>query len=76
MLFTHTKPASHESRLLSELKKNRHYGVFNYILARPSVGGLGYRGRISALRKDGYGISAIRISTGIFKYYLVSEPEQ
>lgn len=70
MFLIKSKPASHEARILAHLKKVGHYGSFNYELARSSVGGLGYRSRITELRADGYNIQAVRIKSGIFKYYL------
>lgn len=68
MLFTKTKPVSVEGRVLALLKKNKRYGVFNYEVAK--VGGLAWHRRVTDLRQDGHNIQAVRISRGVFKYYL------
>lgn len=70
MLFTKTKPASHGSRILSHLKQAGSYGEYNHVLARQGIGGLDWRRAISTLRKDGHNIQCVRLSKGLFKYYL------
>lgn len=71
MLF---KPKeSQQTRILKALKKAGRYGLWNYELSRIC---LSWHRRIGQLREDGYGISAVRVSKGNFKYFLVSEPEE
>lgn len=70
MLFVKTKPVSREARILAYLKKCGHYGAFNHDLAKPGIGGLAWHRRITDLRKDGVNITTIRISKGVFKYFL------
>lgn len=71
MLFVKSKPVSVEGRVLAQLKKSQPYGSFNYELAK--VGGLAWHRRVTDLRQDGHNIQAVRISKGVFKYYLNDE---
>lgn len=67
---------THESqttRILKALKKAGDYGQTNVELSKIC---LSWHRRIGNLRADGYGISCIRLTKGLYKYYFVSEPEK
>ena len=67
---------SHKSRILKQLKRSGKYGSWTHELVKPSVGGHRLSSYIKQLRKDGYGISVVRINQYESKYYLVSFPEE
>lgn len=73
MLLLHRKPVSHSARILQYLKKAGHYGAYNYELSKPSIGGLSWHRRIGNLRADGHNIQCVRLSKGVFKYFLGDE---
>lgn len=61
------KPALTQSgRILKMLKDAKGRGVENYKLASYN---LGYRSRITELRKDGYNIYCERLKGGVWLYY-------
>lgn len=67
------KPLTQSEKILKQLRDAGPKGVPNYELASYN---LGYRGRITELRKDGYGIYCLRQkirgrATGVFIYYLM-----
>ena len=62
-------------RIIKQLKEAGKKGVENYKLAEYN---LGYRGRITELRQDGYNIYCERQkingrSTGVWMYYLIED---
>jgi len=72
------KPVTQSQRIINQLKKAGEGGVTNYYLAHYN---LGYRARITELRKDGYNIHCERQvvngrSTGVFIYYLTDKDEK
>ena len=72
------KPVTQSQRIINQLKQAGNRGVPNHELA---IYNLGYRGRITELRKDGYNIYCERQvingrSTGVFIYYLTDEDEK
>ena len=70
MLFIKkTKPESHTSRILKQLKKAGKYGCYNHELAKPGIGGIGWHRRITDLRKSGEKIIMLRLSNGKVKYF-------
>lgn len=75
MLFTKPKE-SHKSRILKQLKRSGKYGSWTHELVKPSVGGHRLSSYIKQLRKDGYGISVVKINNFEHKYYLVSSPDE
>lgn len=67
-----TKGLSQAERIIKQLRDAGSKGVENYKLAEYN---LGYRGRITELRQDGYNIHCERQringrATGVFIYYL------
>lgn len=70
-----TKGLSQADKILKQLREAGSRGVENYKLAEYN---LGYRGRITELRQDGYNIYCERQringrATGVFIYYLTEE---
>jgi hypothetical protein len=70
-----TKGLSQAERIIKQLREAGSKGVENYKLAEYN---LGYRGRITELRQDGYNIHCERQringrATGVFIYYLTEE---
>lgn len=70
------KPITQAGRIIKALKEAGSRGVPNYKLAEYN---LGYRGRITELRHDGYNIYCERQrvngrATGVWLYYLNGEP--
>lgn len=70
-----TKGLSQSERILKQLRDAGSKGVENYKLAEYN---LGYRGRITELRQDGYNIYCERQringrATGVWVYYLTEE---
>ncbi len=70
MLFKKSKYESQSTKILKKLKKAGKYGQTNYELAKVCIG---WHRRITDLRKSGEPIVTVRISRGIFKYYLVDK---
>lgn len=70
------QPVTQSQRIINLLKAAGNKGVPNYKLAEYN---LGYRGRITELRQDGYNIYCERQrindrATGVWIYYLNGEP--
>lgn len=70
-----TKGLSQAERIIKQLRDAGSNGVENYKLAEYN---LGYRGRITELRQDGYNIYCERQringrATGVWVYYLTEE---
>lgn len=70
-----TKGLSQADKILKQLRDAGSRGVENYKLAEYN---LGYRGRITELRQDGYNIYCERQringrATGVWIYYLTEE---
>jgi hypothetical protein len=71
------KPVTQSQKIINQLRTAGNKGVANHALANYN---LGYRGRITELRQDGYNIHCERQiingrSTGVWMYYLTEEQE-
>ena len=72
MKLLHRPKESQTTKVLKALKKAGNHGLYNYELSRIC---LSWHRRIGNLRWEGYGISTVRITQGVYKYYFVSEPD-
>lgn len=78
MFFTRTKPhiavhhaeTSQTTKVYKALKAAGRHGLYNYQLARIC---LGWHRRIGNLRADGVNIQCVRLTGGVYKYYLNEE---